>query len=192
MQANLRRAKGEMVIERYKPLSYKKHSLMLKKFRPTWLGTPIAGSLVVAIILAFLIHPAWLSLLGATALYVFFACMAISLDIDDKISMAEELAFLRRKRFDVALPASIMIIIEDRQALKDDDLKNKLVEYLDLLRDGGRRSSAVESYLHQLHEVINANLKLELETGSTGLIDEDLLRSKIEVFRAKKEILDSK
>lgn len=179
------------MIERYKPLYCKKHSLMSKKFRPTRLGTPIVGSLAVAIALAFMIHPAWLSLLGATALYVFFACMAISLDLDDKLSMIEELAFLRRKRIEAHLSSNIKDIIRDRQALKDDDLKNKLMEYLDLLRDGGQRSSAVESYLLQLHEVASANLRLELENGSTGIIDQDLLRSKLEVFRAKKEILES-
>lgn len=179
------------MIEIYKPLYCKKHSLMLKKFRPTRLGTPIAGSLIVAIALAFVIHPAWLLLLGATALYVLFACMAISLDLDDKLSMIEELAFLRRKRIEVHLPLNIRGVVEDRQALKDDDLKNKLMEYLDLLRDGGQRSGAVESYLLKLHEVASANLRLELENGSTGIIDQDLLRSKLEVFRAKKEILES-
>lgn len=179
------------MIERYKPLSCKNNELMTKKFRTTWLGTPIVGSLVVAITLAFMIHPAWLSLLGATAVYVFFACMAISLDLDNKFSMIEELAFLRRKRIETSLPLNIRNIIGDRQALKDDDLKNKLMEYLDLLREGGQRSGAVESYLQQLHEVASANLKLELESGSTGIIDQDLLRSKLEVFRAKKEILES-
>lgn len=179
------------MIERYKPLSYKKHSLMSKKFRPTRLGTPIVGSLVVAIALALVIHPAWLALLGATALYVLFACMAISLDFDDKLSMIEELAFLRRKRIEALLPSNVKGIIEDRQALQDDDLYDKLIEYLDLLRDGGQRSGAVESYLLQLHEVVSANLRLELENGATGIIDQDLLRSKLEVFRAKKEILES-
>lgn len=179
------------MIERYKPLYYKESSLMLKKFRPTRLGTPIVGSLVVAITLAFVIHPAWLSLLGVTALYVFFACMAISLDLDDNLSMIEELAFLRRKRIGVYLPSNIRSIVKDRQSLKDNDLKSKMIEYLDLLREGSQPSGEVEIYLQQLHEVVLANLKLELENGSTGIIDHDLLRSKVEVFRAKKEILNS-
>lgn len=179
------------MIERYKPLYYKESSLMLKKFRPTRLGTPIVGSLVVAATLAFVIHPAWLSLLVVTAVYVLFACMAISLDLDDNLSMIEELAFLRRKRAGVHLPSNIRSIIKDRQSLKDNDLKNKLMEYLDLLRAGSQRSYAVESYLEQLHEVASANFRLELENGATGLIDQDLLRSKLEVFRAKKEILES-
>lgn len=179
------------MIERYKPLYYKESSLMLEKFRPTRLGTPIVGSLVVAITLAFVIHPAWLSLLVATAFYVLFACMAISLDFDENLSMIEELAFLRRKRVGVYLPSSIRDIIRDRQALKDNDLKGKMIEYLDLLRDGGSRSFAVEIYLQELHEVVSANSRLELENGSTGIIDQDLLQSKLEVFRVREEILDS-
>src|SRR5699024_1034290 len=112
-------------------------------------------------------------------------------DIDTDLGVRREFMILRRKKVAVFLSLNIKDIIEDRQALKDDDLKNKLMEYLDLLRDGGQRSSAVESYLQQLHEVASANFRLELENGSTGIIDQDLLRSKLEVFRAKKEILES-
>lgn len=177
------------MIEIYKPLSYKNNELMTKKFRTTWLGTPISVGIAIAATLAFAVHPGWFGLLGAVAFYLFFATMHV--DIDTDLGVRREFMILRRKKVAVYLPLNIKDIMRDRQALQDDDLKNKLMEYLDLLREGGQRSSAVESYLQQLHEVASANLQLELENGSTGIIDQDLLRSKLEVFRAKKEILES-
>lgn len=177
------------MIETYKPLSYRNNELMTNRFRATWLGTPISLGIAIVVTMAFTIHPGWFGLLGAVAFYLFFATMHV--DIDTDLGVRREFMILRRKKVAVFLSSNIKDIIEDRQALKDDDLKNKLMEYLDLLREGGQRSSAVESYLQQLHEVASANLKLELENGSTGIIDQDLLRSKLEVFRAKKEILES-
>lgn len=177
------------MIEIYKPLSYKNNEIMAKKLRATWLGTPISVGIAIVTTIALAVHPGWFGLLGAVAFYLFFATMHV--DIDTDLGVRREFMILRRKKVAVYLPSNIRAIIEDRQALKDDDLKSKLMEYLDLLRDGGQRSGAVESYLLQLHEVASANLKLELENGSTGIIDQDLLRSKLEVFRAKKEILES-
>ena len=177
------------MIEKYKPLSYKNNELMTKKFRTTRLGTPAFVGIAIIVTMAFTIHPGWFGLLVPAAIYLLFATMHV--DIDTDLGVRREFMILRRKKVAVFLPSNIKDIIEDRQALKDDDLKSKLMEYLDLLRDGGQRSYAVESYLEQLHEVASANLKLELENGSTGIIDQDLLRSKLEVFRAKKEILES-
>ena len=177
------------MIEIYKPLSYKNNELMTKKFRATWLGTPTFVGIAIIATMAFTVHPGWFGLLLAVATYLLFAAMHVDFDTD--LGVRREFMILRRKRIEAHLSLNIRGIIEDRQALKDDDLKNKLMEYLDLLRDGGQRSSAVESYLQQLHEVASANFRLELENGSTGLIDQDLLRSKLEVFRAKKEILES-
>lgn len=177
------------MIERYKPLYYKNHELMTKKFRMTWLGTPAFVGIAIIATIAFTVHPGWFGLLGVVAIYVLFAGMHVDFDTD--LGFRREFMILRQKKVGVLLPSNIRNIIEDRQALKDDDLKSKLMEYLDLLREGGQRSGAVESYLLQLHEVASANLRLELENGSTGIIDQDLLRSKVEVFRAKKEILNS-
>lgn len=177
------------MIERYKPLYYKNNELMAKKFRTTWLGTPTFVGIAIITTMAFTVHPGWFGLLVAVAFYLLFAAMHVDFDTD--LGVRRELMILRRKRIGVQLPSSIRNIIGDRQALKDNDLKGKMIEYLDLLRDGGSRSVAVEIYLQELHEVVSANSRLELENGSTGIIDQDLLQSKLEVFRVKEEILNS-
>lgn len=174
------------MIERYKPLYYKNSELMTKKFRVTRLGTPVSISVMMVVVLAITVHPAWLLALFLSALY--FLLVGISVDLEDNLSFKEERMFLRRQRIEIFVPTQIRSILRDALALKDDDLRAKVLEYLDCLRSGGERSHKVEYYLGQLHEVVNASTELEMESSITGIIDEDLLRSKVELLRAKREI----